>query len=343
MKINIKKKYLIEIWCTFACLFHLYTAAVGVFPPLIQRSIHLLLLLPLTFIVFPNKNNKKYAKLLDIILIILSIITIFYITLNAESIDKRIIYLDKVTPIQMIFGTILITLVLEATRRAVSIAMSIFAVVFISYVFLSPYLPGILYHRPIMFPRFIEIIYLFQDDGIFGMITGVSATYIFIFVLLASMISGLGIGKLFTDISYKLAGRGKGGPAKVAVISSALFGTISGIATANVYATGSFTIPMMKKLGYDPAFAGSVEAAASTGGLLMPPIMGVGAFVIAELVGVSYFDVCKAAIIPAILYYFGILISVHYISINSNLKSVEMKDIPSMSFLLCKIFLVFSH
>ncbi len=337
---NLKKKYTIKIWCTIACIFHLYTAAFGILPPFKQRSIHLLLILPLVFIIFPNKNKIKYAKLLDIILIILSIITIFYVTLNAESLDKRIIYLDKVTLIQLIFGTILIALVLEATRRAVSSSMSIFATIFIIYVFLSPYLPGILHHRPINFSRFIEVNYLFQDTGIFGMLTGISATYIFIFVLLASIISGMGIGKLFTDISYKVAGRSKGGPAKVAVISSALFGSISGVATANVYATGSFTIPMMKKLGYDPIFAGATEAAASTGGLLMPPIMGVGAFVIAELTGTPYLDVCKASILPAILYYFGIFVSVHSISINSNLKSLEIKDIPSTNEIKNNLYLL---
>jgi len=326
------KSMIISVWCTLACLFHLYTCAYGILPPLQQRSIHLLFLLPLAFILFPLGNkqkNNKFLHLIDLLLVVLSFVCLLYVTLNAEMIDKHVPYLDMVSPLQIALGTIALLLVLEATRRAVSMSMAIFASIFIVYLFLSPYLPGILYCKRIPFFRFIEVIYLFQDTGIFGMLTGISATYVFIFVLLAALISTLGVGRLFTNISYKIAGKAKGGPAKVAVISSALFGSISGVATANVYATGSFTIPMMKKLGYRSDFAGAVESAASTGGLIMPPIMGVGAFVIAELVGIHYFEVCKAAILPAILYYFGIFVFVHFQSLKYDFSSLNNREIPT--------------
>jgi len=337
------KSIFISIWCIAACMFHLYTSAYGILPPLQQRSIHLLFLLPLTFILFPlasNKENNKFLHIIDLLLVVLSIVGILYVTFNAEMIDKRVLYLDKVTPLQIVLGTTTLLLVLEATRRAVSRAMAIFALVFIAYLFLCPYLPGILNYKGMSFPRFIEVIYLFQDSGVFGMLTGISATYVFIFVLLASVISTLGIGRLFTNLSCRIAGKTKGGPAKVAVISSALFGSISGVATANVYATGSFTIPMMKKLGYKSDFAGSVESAASTGGLIMPPIMGVGAFVIAELTGMHYIEVCKAALLPAILYYFGIFVSVHFQSLKYDLSSLDDREIPTKKDIIDDLHLI---
>jgi len=338
MKKLIKQKnYFLMIWSIAACSFHLYTAGFGVLPPLQQRSIHLLLLLPLVFILYPSKKSKgnKMYLFLDTILMILSFISTIYILINFESIDRRLIYTDPVTTTQLILGTIGLLLVLEAARRAVSPAITILASIFIIYVFIAPYLVGLLQFPQIKFTRFIEFLYLFQDMGIFGMLTGISATYVFIFVLFAALINSIGLGELFLNISYKLAGKALGGPAKVAVISSALFGSISGIATANVYATGSFTIPMMKKLGYDRSFAGAVEAAASTGGLILPPVMGVGAFVIAELTGNTYLAVCKAAILPALLYYVGIFTMVHFQSIKGNLQPLgEEVKLPSWKAIL---------
>jgi len=338
------KKYILIIWSTAACLFHLYTAWAGVLPPLQQRSIHLLFLLPLVFVLYPStksKENKMYL-FLDTLLLILSFISTIYIIINYQSIDKRLLYVDVASTTQIILGTIALVLVVEATRRSVAPAMAIITVIFTIYIFIAPYLPGMFYFHQIRYSRFIEMMYLFQDSGIFGMITGVSATYVFIFVLFATLINSIGLGELFINIAKKLTGRTIGGPAKVAVLSSALFGSISGISTANVYATGSFTIPMMKNLGYNKSFAGAVEAAASTGGLILPPIMGVGAFVIAELTGNSYYTVCKAAILPALIYYFGIFVMVHFQSIRDNLRPLaDETELPSWKTILFQLPLAF--
>lgn len=322
MQLKKSKINFLVIWSVAACLFHLYTAGFGILEPLIQRSIHLLFILPFVFIIYPTNKSKKNRLylFLDATFVILTFVCLLYILIENQSISKRLVYLDIVTPVQLILGTVTIFLVVEATRRAVSPAMTILTLIFLLYVFIGPHLSGMFQAPQIKFPRFIEIMYLFQEAGVFGILTGVSSVYIFIFVLFATLIETIGIGRLFINISHKLSGNSVGGDAKVAVVSSALFGSISGVATANVYATGSFTIPMMKKKGYNKSFAGAVEAAASTGGLILPPVMGVGAFVIAELTGNTYLTVCKAAILPAILYYMGIYFTVHFYALKGNIQ-----------------------
>ena len=205
--------------------------------------------------------------------------------------------------------------------------MIIVAFCFMLYAFLGPYIPGIMAHRGVEVQEMFDHLY-FTTEGIFGTPMGVSSTFIYLFILFGAYLEATGLGKFFIDLANAIAGWAAGGPAKVAVLSSGLMGTVSGSSVGNVAGTGAFTIPMMKKLGYRPAFAGAVEAAASTGGQLMPPVMGAAAFLMAEFVGVPYFDVVKAAVIPAMLYYIGVWLGVHYEAKKFGLKGTPRDQLP---------------
>ncbi|GAB4375332.1 MAG: TRAP transporter permease [Spirochaetales bacterium] len=216
---------------------------------------------------------------------------------------------------------------LEACRRVVGLPILIIAGSFIAYAFLGPYMPGFLNHRGYSFRRIVGHLY-YTTEGIMGLPLGVSSTFIFLFILFGVFLEKTGIGKFFIDIANAIAGFSAGGPAKVAVISSAMMGTISGSSVSNTVGTGSFTIPLMKKLGYRPEFAGAVEATASTGGQLMPPIMGAAAFLMAETLGIPYLEVAKAAIIPAVLYFSGVFIMVHLEAKKLGLKGEPRDQLP---------------
>src|SRR5690606_8887062 len=205
------------------------------------------------------------------------------------------------TQMDVVVGVIGVLMVLEAARRVVGWPIVTIAVLFVAYALAGPYIPGAFAHRGVTVQQLSTHLY-YTTEGVFGIPLGVSATFIFLFILFSAYLEKTGLGKFFIDLANAIAGWARGGPAKVAVISSALMGTVSGSSVANVAGTGSLTIPMMKSLGYKPEFAGAVEASASTGGQLMPPIMGAAAFLMAEFVGIPYVEVVKAAIIPAILY-----------------------------------------
>jgi TRAP transporter 4TM/12TM fusion protein len=218
-------------------------------------------------------------------------------------------------------------LTLEAARRVVGTPIVVIAGSFLLYAYFGPYFPGFLAHRGYSIERIVSHMY-FTTEGILGIPLGVSATFIFLFILFGAFLEKTGIGKLFIDIANAIAGWASGGPAKVAVITSALEGTVSGSSVANTVGSGSFTIPMMKKLGYRPEFAGAVEAAASTGGQIMPPIMGAAAFLMAEFIGMPYIEIAKAAAIPACLYFLGILIEVHFEAKRCNLRGLNRDELP---------------
>jgi len=241
---------------------------------------------------------------------------------------------------EVIFGTIAILLVLEATRRTVSPILSILAGISLIYLPIGPYLKGILNHSGFSYQRIIELMYLLTDEGIFGVMTGISATYIAIFVLFGVFISMIGIDNFFMDIASALAGKTRGGPAKIAVVNSGFFGMISGIAVANVFTTGSISIPLMKKLGYRSQFAGAVEAAASTGGQYMPPIMGAAAFIMAEITGISYIEIVKKAFLSAVLYFVAVGLMVHFEALKCDLRGLKDEEIPNLKKTLRKSYLV---
>lgn len=325
----------ISIILVLASLVHIYMVIFGILPSFLMRSMHMLFFLPLCFLLFPasKKSPLDHPSLVDIFFAILSIAVTFYLMVNYERLQSRWMNVSLVYDIEVIFGTINVLLILEASRRAVTPMITIVASISIAYLFLGPYLTGLLYHSGFSYSRIIEGLYLDSSNGLYGMLTGISATYIIIFILFGSFITKVGMGDFFNDFSVLITGKAKGGPAKVAVISSGLFGSISGSSVANVYATGSFTIPLMKKLGYRTRFAAAVEAAASTGGQIMPPIMGAAAFIMAELTAVSYITICFYALIPAVLFFLSVLISVHFEAVKHNLKGSSTININKIKIL----------
>lgn len=322
-------------------LFQLYTAIFGQYTAYVQRSIHLGFALSLIFILFPF--NKKMGKrrnnipFYDLILSVLAIGVGLYWPLFQGELVFRI---GRVSDLDLLVGVIAIILTLEAARRAVGLPITIISTVFLIYAFFGPYFPGFLGHRGQGLDSIVQLMF-FTTDGILGTPISVSSTFIFVFLLFGAFLVKTGVGAYFNDLAVVLAGRLVGGPAKVAIFSSALQGTISGSSVANVVTSGSYTIPMMKKLGYRKEFAGGVEAAASTGGQLMPPIMGAAAFLMVEFIGgVTYWQIAKAAAIPALLYFTGIWIMTHFEAKRVGLKGMTADQLPDRKKTLKKIYLL---
>lgn len=313
--------------CICFSLFQVYTGFFGVMDAMLQRAVHLSFGISLVYLLCPTKRSwVKGGSVhpLDLTLALISIIPPVYILLNYQNLILRA---GTVTPADVAIGTLGIIMVIEAARRIVGLPIVIVVLCFIAYGFLGPYMPGAIAHRGLTLNQMVGHLF-FTTEGVFGIPMGVSSTFIFLFILFGAYLEKTGLGKFFIDISNAIAGWASGGPAKVAVISSALEGTISGSSVANVVGSGSFTIPMMKKLGYSKDFAGAVEAAASTGGQIMPPIMGAAAFLMAEFIGVPYMEVVKAAVIPAILYFLGVFLGVHFEAKRENLKGTPRSLLP---------------
>ncbi|HOJ88273.1 MAG TPA: TRAP transporter fused permease subunit [Pseudothermotoga sp.] len=336
------QRWFVGVWLVATALFHLYTATVGILQPRLQRGAHLLLLLPMAFILYPatKKSPKDRFTVLDVILAVLSVIPSVYLIVNNNALNMRFERVDPLTTTQIVLGIIIIILLLEAIRRAVVPAMAVLLIVLMGYVYIAPYLPGIFYNKPMKLGRFVEMFYLITDSGIYGSITGISATVVALFVIFGAFLESTGVGNYLTMVAARIAGRGPGGPAKIAVVGSGLFGSISGIAASNVYATGSFTIPMMKKLGYKPELAGAIEAVASTGGIFMPPVMGAAAFIMAELTNIPYVKICVAALLGAIFYYVALGITVHLIALRDGLKGLPKEELPSWKKILKETYLL---
>lgn len=307
-------------------VFQLYTAGVSMLTAWIQRDIHIVLILILVFLIFPlrKKREKEKASLIDGLLILLALVSGAYIIINYQAIVLR---LGTPTTTDIVFGVIMILLILEASRRATGWVLVIIAGVLLLYNFLGPWVPGILGHKGYSLSRVVSQMYL-TTEGIFGIPLGVSASYIYLFVFLTSMLEKIGMGDFLLELAMAVMGRYVGGPAKAAVVASGLMGTLSGSAVANVVGTGTFTIPLMKRNGYQAHFAGAVEACASSGGQLMPPIMGAAAFIIAEFLGITYISVVIAALIPALLYYLGVLCGVHFEACRLGLRGLPKEQLP---------------
>ncbi|WP_078409228.1 TRAP transporter permease [Priestia abyssalis] len=324
-------------------LFQLYTAIFGVYTAQIQRSIHLGFALALIFLLFPVSKKKELKGKLqiawyDAVLALGGMVVGSYWPLMINDLVNRV---GQVTTLDFVVGLLAIVLVLEATRRVVGLPITIIAIVFLLYGLFGPYMPGFLAHRGLTLERLVQTMF-FTTEGILGTPLGVSSTFIFLFLLFGAFLVKTGVGQYFNDLACFIAGRRIGGPAKVAIFSSALQGTISGSSVANVVTSGSFTIPMMKKLGYRKEFAGAVEAAASTGGQLMPPIMGAAAFLMVEFIGngITYWDIAKAAAIPALLYFTGIWIMTHFEAKRIGLTGLPDEEIPKKEEVLKKIYLL---
>ncbi len=313
-------------------VFQLYTAVFGVLDAQLQRAVHLGFGLTLVFLLYPLRGADHNGGLHfeDYIMALLGAAAPAYILVEYRELVLRA---GTVTQTDYIVGLVGVLLVIEATRRVVGIPMVAVVLLFLSYAFAGPNMPGVLAHRGLTPEQLVGHLF-FTTEGIFGIPLGVSSTFIFLFILFGAYLESTGLGRFFIDLANALAGWAAGGPAKVAVLSSGLMGTVSGSSVANVAGTGSFTIPMMKKLGYDKEFAGAVEAAASTGGQLMPPVMGAAAFLMAEFVGVPYIDIVKAAVLPAVLYFTGVWLGVHFEAKRKNLKGMPREELPKVSVIL---------
>jgi len=306
--------------------FQIYTALFGVFDAMIQRSIHLAFAFSLIYLLYPTSKKWSRERLnpLDAILAVLASGAPIYILVVYKDLVQRA---GAPTLLDIVVGAIGVILVLEAARRVVGLPIVIVALCFVAYAFAGPYLPGKFAHRGVRIDGLVNHLF-YTTEGVFGVPIGVSSTFIFLFILFGAFLEKTGLGQFFIDISNAIAGWASGGPAKVAVIASAMEGTVSGSSVGNTVGSGSFTIPMMKKLGYKPEFAAAVEATASTGGQIMPPIMGAAAFLMAEFTSIPYGRVALAAILPALLYFFAVFTQVHFEAKKLGLKGLKREELP---------------
>jgi TRAP transporter 4TM/12TM fusion protein len=332
------------IWGTGICLslFLLYTSGFGEFRLTLQRGLPLLLASILIFLQFPVRRERPeplskrsrllsgLERLINAIFLLASLFAIGYVILFEEELALRI---GMTTPLDNFVALVGIICVLEITRRATPPALFIITLACIAYVLLGAYIPGELGHRGYSFARLVQYLYLSQE-GVFGMAMGVMVSIIYIFILLGAFLEATGAGKFVIDFAYSVTGRMRGGPALSAVVSSAMFGTISGSAVANVTGTGTFTIPLMKRTGYPARFAGAVEAVASTGGMIMPPVMGASAFVMSEILGIPYIKICIAAAVPAILYYVCLFVVVYLRAWKGGLRGLPKEQLPQRSVII---------
>lgn len=312
-------------------LYHLYTGGFGSPEAFLHRSIHLLFTLVLIFSTssLTEKSWGRRIRWTDAILIVLCLLSVGYLFLNYEYVITRYPYIHPLNPSDMFFGIILTLLLMEGARRVIGPALPLTAVVFLAYAYAGPWLPGIFRHSGFSTEAIVDQLYL-TTEGIFGIPLGVSATYVILFIIFGTFLEKTGTGQLFMDFASALTGWTRGGPGKVSCISSALFGTISGSAVANVMVDGWLTIPLMKRTGFRPPFACAVEAAASTGGQIMPPVMGAAAFVMAEFTGMPYITICLHALIPALLYYFTLFMSIHFEAGRMGLKGIPREELPRL-------------
>lgn len=330
-------------WISFGALvlfsvYQLFSTLFLTLPPQIHRPIHLAFGLGLVYLLFPGRSRRSNSRvgIINIVLSLLSVLVSLYWVFDYDGLVLRT---GNYTTLDLAIGGLAIVLVLEAARRVVGLPISIIAALFLLYTYFGAYMPGFLEHRGVNVSRIIGHTY-YTLEGILGSPIAVSSTFIFLFILFGAFLEKTGVGEYFNDLSLVIAGRRIGGPAKVAVFSSALQGTISGSSVANVVTSGAFTIPMMKRLGYRPEFAAAVEASSSTGGQIMPPIMGAAAFLMAEFIGVPYFEIAKAAALPAILFFVGIWIMTHFEAKRLGLRGLTKEEMPDKKEVLKKLYLL---
>jgi len=320
--------WLVLIIGVAASLFQLYTGGFGIFSSMIQRSVHWMFMSVLAFLIFRSRKSsqRKTPTVADIVLMLLAMTAGAYIFFSWEAIVERAgMSIDR----DIYFGLLMTVIVLEATRRVVGAMLAYTALAFLLYAYFGPYMPGIFAHKGYNIDRIITVMYT-STEGIYGIPIAVSSTYIYLFVLFGAFLSKCGGGKFFIDFAFSITGRRRGGPAKAAVISSAFMGTMSGAAVANVVTTGTFTIPLMKRTGYPAVVAGAIEAVASTGGQIMPPIMGAAAFIMSEFTEIPYITIAKSAMIPALLFFFAVYLMVDNQAKKQGLKGLPGEELPGI-------------
>ncbi|MGA0541887.1 TRAP transporter permease [Neotabrizicola sp. VNH66] len=324
-------KYGMWFWLAGMAALHFYFTIGGYPPPLELASLHLLLAVPPVFILYPAtpKSPTHRATALDWVLAVSAILPSLYIWLDPDRVYNRSAYIDPLTVTEVVLGTVMTLLVLEAVRRALSAVLSGLVCVVILYMFVCNLLPGVWYYRDLPYTQVVDILYLMNGSGLYGQLTGISATIVATFLVFGAFLQASGMGNLFMNVGTFVAGRYTGGPAKVVVVESGLFGMTSGSSVANVVVTGAVTIPEMKRMGFPAPMAGGIEAAASVGGLIMPPIMGAAAFVMAEMISVPYVSIVSAAAIGAVLYYLGVFVSVHFMAKKLGIQSLPKDEIAT--------------
>jgi TRAP transporter 4TM/12TM fusion protein len=332
-------KWLVSAIAVAMSLYHMYVAGFGPPEAVIFRGTHLIFALTLVFILYPLKPGGGLLwRLADLALLALGWGFVLHIFINYETFTNRIIYIDELTRWDLFYGWVSILITLEATRRVLGWGLVLTALAFLAYP---------LFFTTVKVPVLLEQLYM-STEGIFGSTLGVSASYVMLFVVFGAFMEKGGTGKLFMDFALSLTGHTAGGPGKVSVISSSLFGTVSGSAVANVMVDGPMTIPLMKRSGFRPHFAAAVEAVASTGGQIMPPVMGAAAFVMAEFLAVPYATVALWALIPAILYYVAVFFAVHFEAKRHGLHGVPRSELPRLGMVMLErghlfipIFIIF--
>jgi TRAP transporter 4TM/12TM fusion protein len=305
-------------------LYHMYVAGFGPPEALIFRGTHLMFALTLVYLLHPfRRDGAPLWRALDALLLAGGLAAVLHIFFNYEYYTNRIIYIDELTAWDKFYAVVAVLVVLDATRRVIGWALPLTAIAFLAYALSTR----------VALPVLMEQLYL-STEGIFGQTLGVSASYVMLFVLFGAFMEKSGTGQLFMDFAMSITGRYAGGPGKVAVVSSSLFGTVSGSAVANVMVDGPITIPLMKRTGFRPHFAAAVESVASTGGQILPPIMGAAAFVMAEFLAVPYATVALWALLPALLYYIAVFFAVHFEAKRYKLAGVPVAELPRLGHVL---------
>lgn len=328
----LSKKYLIVAALALITVgFHIYLIFTGLMPNLISRPLHLALVLPWIFLLSYDKTVSNFTRYVGYILLICALFSTYFIITNHVDLEDQ--YGSLEGNLQYFVAISLLLSVLEMARRSIKLALPLTAVISLAYGLWGQYIPGEFGHPEIPMDSFLGTLVI-AEGGIFGTLTGISVNVVAVFVILGAFVGVGEGGNAFMSMSTKLAGRLRGGAAKVSVLASAFFGSISGSASANVASTGAFTIPTMKRLKYPASLAAAVEAVASTGGQIMPPLMGAGAFIMAELLGVKYSVIMSAAIFPAILFFFTVWIGIDVFAKKYNLIAMDKSEIPSFQIVL---------
>jgi len=322
-------------------LFHLYTGMFGSLTPDLQRPIHLIFAAVLVFLPSASKRDRKKNIwfFFNIILVIIALFALGYFVWQHEAMAEWMTFVTPFGNAEFLVGGVVILLLLETTRRVAGLPLAIVTATLLLYGHFGSYLPGVFRHGGFSWKKIVEFL-CFGFNGVYGIPIGVSATFIVMFIIFGCFFEKAGGGKAIMDFGKYAIGHMRGGPAKIAVITSALFGTISGSGVANVYATGTLTIPLMKRLGYKPSFAGAVEACASSGGQLMPPIMGAAAFIMADITGIPYVRIIGAALIPALLYFVSIFFMVDFEAARLGISGLPRKELPTLRDVLPYVHLV---
>jgi TRAP transporter 4TM/12TM fusion protein len=317
-------------------LYHVYVVVTGVPEAIVLRGLHLMFAFGLIFLLYPMRSAERdRLPWHDVVLVLLTIASIGWLFWNYDYVRTRIYYVDPLSTGDKVFGVALVLLTLEASRRTIGWVMPLTAGVFLVYAFLGPWLPGMFHHPGMEFDTVLDQLYL-TTEGIWGIPVAVAATYVILFVIFGAFLEKSGTGEFFMDFARALTGGARGGPGKICVVSSSLFGTISGSAVANVMVDGWLTIPLMKKTGFRAPFAAAVEATASTGGQIMPPVMGAAAFVMAEFLGLPYIKVALYALIPAVLYYVAVFFAIHFEALRTGLRGIPRHELPVLSEVVVK-------